>query len=206
MFKGRTTLKTEAGDIVYDSDFVKIVVLSDKNGKISRMKSKHTSQIDHYRNFFVTVLCIISFSLTLLIIAQLLPLTVPNNSKRDERITFDDIKNLPKVKIKENSVLGSGRNEKCTHYDCLNVYRCGHRDKYKIQVYVYPLKQYIDTDGNEITNEISIEYLRILKAIVNSEYYSPDPQLACILVPSIDTLNQNRINVKKVSKALASLP
>lgn len=206
MFKSKSITKTETGEIVYDSYIDKIIVLSDKNGKITRMKSKHTSQIDHYRNFFVTVLCIISFSLTLLIIAQLLPLTVPNNSKRDLRITFDDVKNLPKVKIKENAVIGSFRNERCTHYDCLNVYRCGHRDKYKIQVYVYPLKQYIDSYGNEITNEISIEYLKILKAIVNSEYYSPNPQQACILVPSIDTLNQNRINVKKVSKALASLP
>lgn len=170
------------------------------------MKGKHINQIDHYRNFFFTVLCIILFSLSLLIIVQFLPISVSSDGKNDPRVSLKNLNRLPQVVIKENAPVGSLRNEKCSHYDCLNIYRCGHRDRYKIQVYVYPLKEYLDEKGNPITNQISAEYLKVLKAIINSDYYSPNPQQACILVPSIDTLNQNHLKLKQISQALASLP
>ncbi|KAK6641325.1 hypothetical protein RUM44_013034 [Polyplax serrata] len=82
---------------------------------------------------------------------------------------------------------------------------CDARD-HKIQIYVYPLRTYFDDQGNQITPQISLEYYKILKTIVNSKYYSPNPEEACILVPSIDTLNQNRLKQNEVSKALSTLP
>lgn len=49
------------------------------------------------------------------------------------------------------------------------------------------------------------EFYQILKTLVDSPYYTPDPKKACLFVPSIDMLNQNLIDKNLVGKALASL-
>lgn len=170
------------------------------------MKTKHFAQLDYFRNFFFVLFFIILFSLTLLVILHFIPIKVSKSSRHDVRISFQNLRNLPQVVINRNDPDGKPRNPKCSHYDCFNIYRCGQRDRHRIQVYVYPFKSYLDESGNHITSQISIEYYRLLKAIVNSKYYSPDPEEACILVPSIDTLNQNRLRLREVSQALSSLP
>lgn len=169
------------------------------------MKGKATRQLDRYKNFFFILFFVLLFSLSLLIILPYLPLKVPNISRNDPLIELNNLKNLPVIVVKKNSPVGESRNPKCTHYDCFNIYRCGQRD-HKIQIYVYPLRTYFDDQGNQITPQISLEYYKILKTIVNSKYYSPNPEEACILVPSIDTLNQNRLKQNEVSKALSTLP
>jgi len=60
--------------------------------------------------------------------------------------------------------------------------------------------------GIPITKKISQEYYDLLQAINNSPYITDDPSQACLFIPSIDLLNQNRIRPKEVSKALGSLP
>lgn len=76
----------------------------------------------------------------------------------------------------------------------------------RIQVYVYPIQKFVDEQGIPIGGMMSKEMYSILEAIVESHYYTPDPTQACILVPSIDTLNQNRFRPKQTSQALKSLP
>lgn len=169
------------------------------------MKGKATNQLDRYRNFFFVLFFIILFSLSLLTVVHYLPLKVSKISRNDPVFVFTKLKNLPVISIKRNSPIGEPRNSKCTYYDCFNIYRCGQRD-HKIQVYVYPLKNFVDEHGDHVGPRISLEYYKILKTIVNSKYYSPNPEEACLLIPSIDTLNQNRLRLHEVSQALASLP
>ena len=155
--------------------------------------------------FFFLLFFIIVFSLSLLTIFHFLPLKVSQVRKNEPVILYTDWKDLPVLALKKTSPIGEPRNPKCTHYDCFNIYRCGQRD-HIIQVYVYPLKTYINEKAEHVVPQMSLEYYKILKAIINSKYYSPNPDEACILVPSIDTLNQNKLKLKEVSQVLASLP
>jgi glucuronyl/N-acetylglucosaminyl transferase EXT2 len=49
------------------------------------------------------------------------------------------------------------------------------------------------------------EFYTIIQTIVNSPYYTSNPNEACLFVPSIDLLNQNLINENLVGKSLATL-
>lgn len=115
-----------------------------------------------------------------------------------------DLSEMPQRLIEEDAELALAKNGNCSFWDCFNVYRCGQRDQTRIAIYVYPLETYADSKGTNAF-QLSKEFYYILKTIVESPYYTPNPQEACILVPSIDMLNQNRIDVNLVSKALASL-
>lgn len=158
-----------------------------------------------YRNFFIIVLCIILLPLLVLLIAHLFPL---QNGDRIQHlpVDFDDLHHLPIKTISTGAAVGRSRNPNCSHYDCFNIYKCGHRGHTRIQIFVYPLVAYTDEAGGGITSQISIEYYKILKTIVESPYYTPNPEEACLFVPSIDTLNQNRFHVKELSQVLNSLP
>lgn len=62
--------------------------------------------------------------------------------------------------------------------------------------------QFVDQNSK---TSLTKEFYTILNTIKNSPYYTNNPAKACIFVPSIDTLNQNRFDVNLVGKALASL-
>ncbi|KAK4313111.1 hypothetical protein Pmani_015536 [Petrolisthes manimaculis] len=93
----------------------------------------------------------------------------------------------------------------CHYYNCFNVYRCGRSGNQHLSVYVYPLKRYVDEERVEI-KPMSREFYEILDTILNSEYYTRDPQDACIFVPPIDTLNESNLRKDKIAQALATLP
>lgn len=97
-------------------------------------------------------------------------------------------------------------NSHCTFYNCFNIHRCSHRSDGDFKVYVYPMARHIDMDGIPIGAKMSKEYHYILDTILKSQYYTQNPDEACVFVPSIDTLNQNRFRVKETSQALALLP
>jgi glucuronyl/N-acetylglucosaminyl transferase EXT2 len=86
------------------------------------------------------------------------------------------------------------------------VYHCGLNDESKISVYIYPVKDYVGEDGTRLAPTMSREFAQILRAIVESPFYTADPNKACIFVPSIDLLNQNNVLTNEVGKVLASLP
>lgn len=91
-------------------------------------------------------------------------------------------------------------NPNCSFWDCFNVYRCGQRDQGRINIYVYPLK-----DSSRKGGLITKEYIQILETVIHSEFYTSNPNEACLFLPSIDLLNQNMIDSKAVEKELISL-
>lgn len=103
-----------------------------------------------------------------------------------------------------NSSKFMAHRSQCTHHSCLDIYRCGHDDRLK--VYIYPPSRYVDSEGIPISAQPSKEYYQILEAIYKSRFYEADPNKACILVPSIDTLNQNRFRPQETSQVLSLLP
>lgn len=163
----------------------------------------------NYKNFFFLILLCILASI---FCALLLTFTnFPGGTRNQyERIDFYNLHNLPEVKLHTKndlvSQLSGPPEPKCTYWDCFNIYRCGRTGHDRISVYVYPLKKYTDENGATATDHISKEYLTLLKTVINSKYYTADPDEACIFIPSIDTLNQDRIRLNLTSKALNSLP
>lgn len=126
-----------------------------------------------------------------------------NSSVKIKRVTLD-LSDIPETVLLEDAELARARNGNCSYWDCFNVYKCGHRDQDRIAIYVYPLQNYVDTNGLPAFT-LTQEFYLILKAITESQYYTPNPNEACIFVPTIDILNQNLVQPNLVAKALASL-
>ena len=93
----------------------------------------------------------------------------------------------------------------CNFHTCFEINNCVLDMDRRIGVYVYP--EYIFTDGNQSWDVTqSKEYRDILSAIRTSIFYQPDPNRACVFVPSLDTLNQRGMNISLMSAMLTSLP
>lgn len=125
---------------------------------------------------------------------------------RFEKISLKNLRSLPEVVIDDKVLLASPRQTKCSYWNCFNVYNCGQNGNDRISVYVYPLRKYVDTRGMSATDTISQEFYAVLKTIVESKYYTPDPTKACLFVPSIDTLSQIRFKPNITSQAFNTLP
>ena len=65
--------------------------------------------------------------------------------------------------------------------------------------------QFVDENEASLLLPISREFYEILSAIMQSPYYTSDPQKCCLYIPSVDLLNQNKLRLKETSQALASL-
>lgn len=175
---------------------------------IKHTPAKATTSIalKQYRNFFISLFIVLIVAILTAIWVQFWAITGDGYVKY-EKIQLKNLKNLPAVRLQANDfVLPSVYMPKCTYWDCFNIYRCGRTGHDRIAVYVYPLKNYVNENGLAATNGISREFYTILHTIVESKYYTSNPLEACIFVPSIDTLNQNRINLNLTSAALKSLP
>ncbi|XP_066600643.1 exostosin-2 [Prorops nasuta] len=116
-------------------------------------------------------------------------------------IELNGINDLPAQTLNFNSPTASLLNSSCTHFGCFNVYRCGSQGN-KLLVYVYPLKVYIDSSGKSVTGQMTTEFYQMLLTIISSQFYTSNPHEACIFIPSIDMLNQNRLRIQEVSQAL----
>lgn len=172
------------------------------------MGQKQGSAIDHYRHFFIIILGVIVLSFVFLIIALLNIFSqklYDSENATIEKISLENLENIREAIILKDSPLSNSRNYRCSYYDCFNVYRCGRKGLDQISIYVYPLRKFVDEYGQPLGPYMTKEFYTILKTIVNSKYYTVNPKEACILVPSIDTLNQNRLQIKEISQALGSL-
>lgn len=158
-----------------------------------------------YKNFFLLLFAILLTSFVLALTIQLWTLTSEGSSKY-EKLELRDILNLPEVQLKSSSKAPTPYQAKCTYWDCFNIYNCGRTGHDRIAVYIYPPKKYVTEDGLAAAETMSKQYYMMLESIINSKYYTANPNEACIYVPSIDTLNQYRINVNLTSFALESLP
>lgn len=161
--------------------------------------------------YWITVGLAIWFAIIYIIIVSS---SIKSTSERYQRFSLN-LADVESVFIESDAELPRAHNGNCSYWDCFNVYRCGE----KLSLYVYPLIDYVEVNENidnankantkEFTSTLaalSREFYEVLKIIIESPYYTSDPKSACILVPSIDTLNLNRISSGLVAKALARLP
>lgn len=166
-------------------------------------KSNNSAFTNRYKNFFLFLFLIIVISIASIVVL----FSLSGDSKNHyHKVQLKDLRNLPEKRIDDRVLLSNPRNEKCTYWDCFNVYRCGQSGHDRITIYVYPLRKYVDARGVPATEVMSQEFYTILETIINSKYYTADPSKACIFVPSIDLLSQNRFQPNITSRALNLLP
>ncbi|KAI8421961.1 hypothetical protein MSG28_009868, partial [Choristoneura fumiferana] len=149
---------------------------------------KHSKYISYrkilYHRFFVGLLLFIVLTLAVIVLFNGLSGGAP-------RIEVYEPVNLDRsgpVEVLKDSATAGVRNANCTYWECFNVYRCGRGGHNKITVYIYPRTDYHTPEGP--ISKFSREFYVILDTIRHSKYYTANPQDACLLVPSIDTLNQ----------------
>lgn len=158
----------------------------------------------HYHNVFV--ICLLMFTLFIILITAYHIFKFGSTQKRSvyNAIVLNDLHSLPIQVIDADFPMADTTNISCTYFSCFNVYRCGSQGN-KLLVYVYPPKIYIDSSERPVTSQITKEFYQILNTIISSKFYTPNPYEACIFIPSIDTLNQNRLRLQEVSQALKAL-
>ncbi|KAL4709682.1 hypothetical protein ACJJTC_007413 [Scirpophaga incertulas] len=169
--------------------------------------SKHSRHISYrnilYHRFFVGLLLFIVLSLVFTVLFNLFSTSSPRTNFH-EPIKLA-LLGLPLLELSKDLPKSESRLSNCSYWECFNVYRCGRGGHDKITVYIYPLNDYQTEYGKPIS-QFSKEFYTILDTIRHSKYYTPDPGEACLLVPSIDTLNQNSFSSEYVSRALHTLP
>lgn len=167
-----------------------------------KVKSTTPSSSKNKSLFLYYILCLLIF---LPLVFFLFKYLRANNIKSSNGVLTFNLANIPVVVLEHNSELTENYNPNCSIFDCFNVYKCGQKHQEKIAIYVYPLENYLDGTRKRKAFTLTREFYLILKAITETTYYTSNPQEACILVPSVDLLNQNNVDIDLVSKALASL-
>nr|XP_002119284.3 exostosin-2-like [Ciona intestinalis] len=128
---------------------------------------------------------------------------------RMETLHINSAHDLPVTQISLDGIQPSDKADlNCKMYNCFDIYRCGSDENHpnKMKVFLHPLSQYTDESGASITPSLSKEFVEMYYAIAQSDYYTGDPDNACIFIPPVDMLNQNRLNVQKVGQLLTKLP
>ncbi|KZC05878.1 Exostosin-2 [Dufourea novaeangliae] len=171
----------------------------------TKMSQKTNKFSYYYYNVFMV--CLLIFILFIVSIAAYHIFKFRSNQKHSvhNAIVHNDLNSLHIQMLNADSLMGDTTNFSCTYFGCFNVYRCGSQGN-KLLVYVYPPKIYVDASERPITNQMTKEFYQILSTIISSKFYTPNPYEACIFIPSIDTLNQNRLKLYEVSQALKALP
>ena len=114
--------------------------------------------------------------------------------------------NLVEVALNAETPFAKKRDSKCLMHSCFDVFRCAVNENKLISVYVYPYTRFLHENGDAVNQEMSQEFYELLAAIVNSKYYTSEMSSACIIIPSIDALNQNGLDVKGIARILSGLP
>ncbi|KAF0306498.1 Exostosin-2 [Amphibalanus amphitrite] len=121
------------------------------------------------------------------------------------QLTADTLSAAPLVRLTASDPPPAAGQANCSHFTCLNVYRCGGPHRRRVAVYVYPYARYAGETRHSELAPLSREYYDMLRAVRESEFFTEDPEEACLLLPAVDTLS-NRISEEMTVRALASLP
>lgn len=160
-----------------------------------------------YRNAVVSAVIVAAVMVALWLCAVLLGAGLTSGGP-DARLSLEAASNWEELVVGRSGghdLTPTPIRQDCHYYNCFNVYRCGRNGNQRLSVYVYPLARYVDEERVAI-KPMSREFYEVLDTIINSEYHTASPEEACVLVPPIDTLNENSLRRDKIGQALAMLP
>ncbi|KAG0712140.1 Exostosin-2 [Chionoecetes opilio] len=159
-----------------------------------------------YRNAVVSTVIVAAVMVALRLCAQVVGVGVVSGGG-DARLGLEEAGQWEEVVVRgpPGGQLPAPTRHDCHYYNCFNVYRCGRNGNQRLSVYVYPLARYVDEERVAI-KPVSREFYEVLDAILTSEYHVGSPEEACVLIPPIDTLNENNLRRDKIAQAFAMLP
>jgi hypothetical protein len=101
---------------------------------------------------------------------------------------LEQLEQAPDFYLDDVNATSKASGDGCHFYNCFNIYRCvDHSGKQKkFHVHIPAPKRFLSKFGHQSQEEVSpltYEFVEILEAIVDSEYYTNDPKQACIFVP-----------------------
>ena len=166
-------------------------------------RSRGPRMVQKYRNFYVILFTVILVGVLVTGFLQFWPHSI--ESLDQPRFSLRSATYQSEITVPANSPKPRKGDESCTFHSCFDVYHCGYNDDNRISIYIYPLLRYLDENGVSITMPISKEFNEVLTTVQNSIYYTPDPDKACLFLPSVDLLNQNNIRLDETAQVLATL-
>ncbi len=109
----------------------------------------------------------------------------------------------PAVKLDFNEHKASATNKECHHFDCFDVYKCGGHHK-KILVHIPKPKRIIHGPAENEVSPYTSDFVDVLEAVVESDYYTSNPDEACVFVPAFNLINEESLaNSDVASRSLA---
>ena len=143
-----------------------------------------------------------------------------SNSKVIRKKTLSNIKHARQNSGADYSIIDHGLNyeQECYFENdaCFNLRRCLNFKRYdsaetnngedslliKLKVFVYHNPMRINDTEPAKTSK---EFKEFIETILDSEFYEPNPDRACIFVPFVDLLNEKQFNFKEVEEYFHSL-
>ncbi|XP_022293438.2 exostosin-2-like [Crassostrea virginica] len=125
---------------------------------------------------------------------------VNNSASQELKHTFKRSAGTQTVNLQNIASKPTPQNSNCTYHTCVNVFHCGYNDNSRISVYVYPVVQYMEENGQQVSPILSREFHEILETIWQSPYHTENPDTACLFIPPFDVLNQNNVRTKDLGK------
>eukprot|EP00118_Oscarella_pearsei_P012672 m.95309 g.95309 ORF g.95309 m.95309 type:complete len:725 (+) comp36844_c0_seq1:28-2202(+) len=156
---------------------------------------------------FIVAICVLLVTLAVFSVFSLYSVESDNDkavkATKKEHLRSDSLV----LDIHPNENRKNARNTTCRFHSCFDVLRCGLSDSPLISVHITPPSGLIvDPEGRPLFSPPSRQFIELLRAIEASPYYEADPKEACLIVPAVDLLNANRIDIDRVGSVLASLP
>jgi glucuronyl/N-acetylglucosaminyl transferase EXT2 len=151
------------------------------------------------------LLLIVSIISTVLLFIPLFSASQTDRVKTDVAWTLPLEKSLPAEDVGQyvDSKIS------CRFHTCFEINNCSIGINDLIGVYVYPDIEFITEESGEnkrVSSVLSVEYRELISAVKESSYYQPNASKACVLIPSIDTLSQDVVDIELVSRMLHGLP
>lgn len=133
------------------------------------------------------------------------PLKAPKISESSSYLDFEDLLADETYNLSDSNEIRSVFNPKsCTISSCFNFSRC----EKSFKIHIYPDNPNYPLDGSE-SGKVSEVYGKILKALTDSIFYTPNPDEACLFVLSFDTLDRDVLSgdyVKNLRAKINNLP
>ena len=146
----------------------------------------------------------------LLLLTSILYLTLySSSSSQGETVHRNIVRTYPLRTLLPQEAVDEHLNSKigCRFHTCFEINNCSMSISDQIGVYVYPEVEFVlDESDSKVSLPLSVEYRELIEAVRSSRYYQKNSSRACVFVPSIDTLSQDRFNTVMVSLMLHALP
>lgn len=154
----------------------------------------------------LTVIVLLSLSLISFLILNYRPWSIHADGQRSKRVASRTRRRVSVVPVNWNKADLLSKTS-CHFHTCFEINDCIFGLEDRIRVHVHdPYEFHSPITLESYAPDVSQEYAEVLDAIRSSEYHESNISQACVIVPPVDTLNQQQHDAQIISAVLNSLP